>query len=147
MKNYIIFAVAGIAIAGAGFYGGIKYDRPKSTAGIGLARGNFQDLSPEERQARIMAGGGRMGGSREGGSAVVGEIISKDDKSITVKLQDGGSKIVFLSEKTPVAKSVDGTASDLKTGERVVIMGTANQDGSMTAQSVQVRPAMPAQQR
>lgn len=63
-----------------------------------------------------------------------------DDKSITVKLQDGSSKIVLLSNTTAYNKSATGAKSDLKTGEKVAVFGTENSDGSVTARDVQLNP-------
>jgi hypothetical protein len=74
------------------------------------------------------------------GAPVSGDIISKDDKSITIKLRDGGSKIVFLSTSTPITKSVSGATSDLSQNESVLIQGISNADGSVSAQSIQIRP-------
>lgn len=76
-----------------------------------------------------------------------GEIIAKDDKSITIKIQgDSGSKIVFFSDKTEVSKFASGSLSDLQVGQTVFINGTANTDGNVTAQTVQLRPAAPVNQ-
>ena len=88
------------------------------------------------------AGGFRGAGGRAGmGGFVTGEIILKDATSITVKMQDGSTKIVLLGTSTPVLKSTLGTDADLVNGANVAIMGAANSDGSVTAQSVQIRPA------
>lgn len=96
----------------------------------GAARGQF-------------AGGGQGGvrGARNGGGMVGGEIISKDNNGITVKLRDGGSKIIFLTENTPITKSVGATLADLQTGSTISAEGTPNADGSLTARSLQIRPA------
>jgi len=63
-------------------------------------------------------GGGRFGNRQPGqrsGGAVMGEILSSNDSSITVKLQDGSSKIVILSNSTSINKQATGSKTDLKT--------------------------------
>lgn len=145
LKKYIP-CIAIILIAGAGsFYAGTQYERSKATTSD---RGNFAMMSPEARQAR-MVNGGSTNGQRSGmmrtanGGIVAGEIIAKDATSITVSLRDGGSKIVFLSDTTKVTKPVDGSVADLAVGAQVTTMGTANTDGSILAQSIQLRNDTP----
>ena len=150
----IIIAVA-VIVGGGAFYGGMKYAEGRSPAGQ-FSRANFEDLqnlSPEERQQRLQelganAGAGFRGGFGGGtgqrgggmGGFTVGEIISASDDSVTVKLQDGGSRIVFLSDSTEITKSAAGALSDLEIGRNISVNGTANSDGSVTAQSIQLRP-------
>lgn len=47
------------------------------------------------------AGGGQMGQGKSV-TRVTGEIISRDDASLIVKMKDGGSKIIFYSSKTEI---------------------------------------------
>jgi hypothetical protein len=79
---------------------------------------------------------------RQGSGAgfVSGEVISKDDTSVTVKDRSGGSKIIFLAESTEVTKSAEGAIGDLAVGTSVIANGKTNPDGSITATTVQIRP-------
>lgn len=126
-NKLIIIGVGAILVGGGLFYGGMKYDQNKNIV---------------VTQGRGFGGGGQRGGMR--GGATAGEILSKDDKSITVKLRDGGSKIVITSDATQIQKSTKGSSSDLVVGEQVVVMGAQNTDGSVSAQSIQIRANQPA---
>lgn len=144
-KNIAIVALVVIAVAGGAFYGGTAYSKGKTPPA-----GNFpggQNVTAEQRRQLMQNGGGFGGGGMRGANAAggfaSGEIIRIDDKSITVKLQDGGSKIIFLSESTTVSKTTAGHKGDLVVGEQVMVNGTANSDGSVTAQTVQIRPNIP----
>ncbi|MEK7078294.1 MAG: DUF5666 domain-containing protein [Patescibacteria group bacterium] len=150
MNKKIISLVLLVVIVGVGsFYAGMKYNQNQRTANRGA--GNFANLSPEERQARATAGGfvgmGQSGRAGGGNGLAVGEVISADDKSITIKLRDGGSQIIFFTPNTPITKSVSGSASDIAVGEQVTVSGAKNQDGSISAQSIQIRPSIEASPR
>lgn len=153
MKKTLLGIIIVTVIIGAGaFYAGIKYDQSKKIAARGT--GNFANLSAEERQARMQqagmanfAGGARGGRAGSGDGFATGEVISKDDKSVTLKLQNGGSQIIFFTPSTPITKSVSGSASDIIVGEQITASGTKNQDGSISAQSIQIRPNIEVQPR
>ena len=141
---------ATVVVAGGAFYVGMKYAEYKNPRGQ-FSRQDLQNLSPEERQQRLQQFGASGTGLRNGGAGsrtpggfVSGEILSKDDKSITVKMRDGGSKIIFYSDTTEIGKFIDGALTELESGKTVSVNGTANSDGSITAQSIQLRPAMPS---
>lgn len=135
MKKFlpVIIGVA-VLVGGGSFYGGMKYAQAKSPARGG--RGQFATFQGGPGGAA----GARTGGNRGAGGFVGGEILSNDGKTLTLKLSSGGSKIVFLSDSTEVSKFVSGAASDLEVGKNVMVVGKANDDGSVTAQSVQLRP-------
>jgi len=134
-KTTIILVIAAVIVGVVIFIGGMKYGQSK-VAFPGNGQNSFQ-------QGNIGANFGGAKGTMKGSENLVsGEIISKDDKSITVKLNNSGSKIVFLSQSTQVQKTASGTIDDLVTGEQVVVTGITNSDGSITAQSVQVMSAL-----
>jgi len=135
MRRIITVVVITAVLAGGGaFYGGMKYAQSKVPQ-----RGNFSANFQRNGAANII-GGTRANGS---GGFTAGDIVAKDNNSITVKLSNGSSKVVFFSDTIEVDKFAKGTASDLQVGESVTVGGQANQDGSITAQTIQIRPSQP----
>lgn len=133
-KNIATIALVAVIVGGAAFFGGTKYAESKNPQGA-KAQGTFQNIGGGQTGVA-----GRMGRGQIGANLVNGQIISKDDKSVTVKLQNGGSKIIFYSASTKIEKFTEGTANDLGVGNTIMANGSANQDGSITAQSIQLRP-------
>ncbi|OGM26538.1 hypothetical protein A3D00_03485 [Candidatus Woesebacteria bacterium RIFCSPHIGHO2_02_FULL_38_9] len=126
-SNYLLTIIVAVVVGAGGFFAGTKYQQSKTPAN------RFENLQ-----------GGRNGTQqgRGGFRPVNGEILSLDDKSITVKLTDGSSKIVFFTDNTVYNKSSEGSKSDLKVGEKVAVFGADNPDGSVTAQNVQLNPQL-----
>lgn len=134
-NNSILLIVIALIVGGAaGFFGGIKYQQKKLTGitGNDLGTGRFP--------------GGLRAGRSNGGQGTfrptTGKIVSFDDKSITVELQDGSTKIVLLSDKTQINKAEKATKNDLREGTQVAIFGMTNSDGSVTAQNIQLNPQL-----
>ncbi len=126
MKKYLVHIVW-LIIAIVAFVGGMYYG--KSTVSSSFAgRGSFASST-------------RSLGSRTGGGFVTGQIVSADAQSLTVQLANGNSEVVFYSSSTSVVKPSPASASDLTPGTTVMIGGTQNSDGSVTAQTIQVRTA------
>ncbi len=135
--------IGALVIGGGSFYAGTKYASGTRT------RGNFA-----QGQAFTGAGGagGAIGARAAGGAGfTAGTIIAKDATSITIQLGGPGatstngtatgSKIVLYNGSTQIGKMTSGTASDLTVGTMVTVSGSANSDGSVTAQMIQIRPA------
>jgi threonine dehydrogenase-like Zn-dependent dehydrogenase len=122
-----------------GFGGGIYYQKTKTTNLIqnGQLR-NFQGSNGQNIGPSGAGNGTNRNGARFNG--ITGEITSVDENSITVKMNDGSSKIVLFSDKTQVNKSAQASVADLKAGETVMVMGETGTDGSVTAQSIQLNP-------
>lgn len=135
MKNKVMltYIIVGVVALGAGFGGGYLFRNRQ----LQMARGNFGTNGTFQRFTgnRNNGIGGMMG---RGG--VVGSVISMDDKSITVKMNDGTTKIVLFSDSTTYRNTVDAAKTDLKVGSEVAVFGAANSDGSVTATEVQLNP-------
>jgi hypothetical protein len=131
-KEIIITGLVIAVLFGAGgFFAGTKFQQGRRA---GFMMQGVQGINNQ----RTGNGQNVPGGFR--GGATSGEIISADEKSITVKLTDGSSKIILLDDKTQINKASEATKDDLKTGEKVLITGTSNSDGSITAQNIQLSP-------
>lgn len=134
MKNNLVVTILIVVLVGAGaFFAGMKYQEGK-VGGMNNTR-QLQGMGNGSRGAG-QNGQGRLGAGRP----VNGEILEADDKSITVKLADGSSKIILLGDKTVVNKTSEASKTDLKTGIKVAAFGTENSDGSITANNIQINP-------
>ena len=151
MKQIILFLIGLAVVGGGAFYGGMQYGQSKGP--VGFSQGNFanlSNLSAEERQERF----GQMGAAglgftgdrtavRTGSGLISGEVMDKDEQTLTIKLRDGGSSIVFFSGSTKISKMADGSADDLEIGKQVMVSGEQNTDGSYTAETIQLSQLTP----
>lgn len=136
-NQIIIVILIGIIGLGLGFFAGTKYQQMQTSQTRDSFRNGLTNGSQlGDRQ------GMRNGQNGPRGGAVIGEVLSITDTSLTVKLADGSSKIVLLGSTTQIGKETAGTKMDLATGTKVAVFGTTNQDGSVTAQSIQINPVM-----
>jgi hypothetical protein len=122
MKNTKLIIGVLLIVAGiTGFFGGMKYQQSKGFSMTG--RSGSERIRPSSNSGMVS-----------------GEIIDRDEASITVKQADESTKIILLSENTGVSKTSEGSVDDLKTGETVMIFGQENPDGSISAINIQLSP-------
>lgn len=121
-----------IIVVGLSYYVGLK-------SGSKVAVVNDQPGQNQGMNRTNRVGG--MRGGISGGGFFSGSIVSIDKTSIIIATRDGSSKIILFSTVTPVTKMVAGTSSDLVVGKDVNITGTTNSDGSVSAESISLRPA------
>jgi hypothetical protein len=127
---FISIAITAVIAGGVGYYIGQKSGATVNTSGRGQMMTGGQGMG---------RGGFARGGSN--GNVVAGEVVNMSDASLTVKTRDGSSRVVLLTGGTKVAKQVEGIKTDVKQGLNVMVIGTQNGDGSVTAETVQIRPA------
>jgi len=127
-KQILIFIPVTIAIAGGSFFGGLVLGYFKA------GQGNFSRTGQGSTIRKNIGMGGNL---------IVGQILSLEGNTLTVKLQTGGSKIVLLSDITKVLKSTDTTKEELLTDKNITVTGKTNSDGTVTADTIQIRSDVP----
>jgi uncharacterized protein YneF (UPF0154 family) len=134
-KNLILILIVLIIVGAGGFFGGMKYGESQA----------LKNLTPEKMREIFQQGGQTFQGQRQrtGQNFVLGQVISKDEKSLTIKLADGSTKIVFFSQSTQISKATEGSIEDIEIGKEVSVTGTQNEDGSLTARTIQISPRLP----
>lgn len=125
---HIIWLVVAIAALAGGFFWG---KAAAASARLAFAGG----AGTYGSSTRRLAGGATGGGFTTGQIAVIG------NDSITLQLANGNSEVVFYSSSTPVTEPTTVSPSTLTVGTNVMVGGTTNSDGSLTAQTIQVRTA------
>lgn len=132
-KSLIILMAAVVIALGAGFFGGMEYQKNKRVT-------NFRSNFSGNQQGTTARNGNTTSrnGTPSGSQPVSGEIVSIDDTGITIKTPNGGSKIVVFSNSTVINKTTEGSKSDLKTGDSVMVIGTISTDGTVTAETVSI---------
>jgi len=134
-KNLFVFLLLLVIVLVGGFLGGIKYGESQA----------LKNLTPEKMREVFQQRGGQFFAQnqgqrqRAGQNFVSGQVISKDEKSLTVKLPDGSTKIIFLSQSTQILKATEGSIDDLQVGKEILVAGNQNADGSLTARTIQIR--------
>jgi len=144
----VVWALLAAVLAGAvGFYGGVTYQKAQTPSfSRGAGGGGFAGGSGgggfgggtggSGAGARGAGGGGRFAA----GGIATGTVIAQDSSSVTVKLENGGSKTVYVDSNTRVAQSTELKITDLKVGDNVAAVGTPN-NGGIQARSITVAPA------
>jgi hypothetical protein len=148
MKNNPIFTNAVVAIVAAVIAGGTGFYIGKmpqfSGANITNSTGSQNGQYRTGQNFRGGQGGNFSGGTGArnsfAGRGAMGEVTSVDDKSLTVKMPDGSSKIVLFSDKTIFENTTTAKRSDISTGKTVRVLGTTNSDGSITADNIDLNP-------
>lgn len=126
-NNLITTIIIAVVVGVSAFYGGMQYQKSK--------RATF---TPGQFQNGLNRNGVQTRNGFQGNRPVSGEVVSVDDNTITVKTQDGSSKIVIYSDSTKVNKTSDGSVDDIKVGEQAMIIGTESSEGTVIAQNISI---------
>jgi len=134
-----------LIIIAASFFVGTKYQQRKTFSnfreqmfgGNRQGQGIGQGMRQNAQNGDLNKNRGQVPGFRQN----FGEIINIDEKTLTLKMADGSSKIVLLSDSTIINQSVTATKSDLKVGTKIMVNGDTNPDGSISSRNIEINPA------
>ncbi len=123
-KYFILTGIAIVVVGAASFYGGMQYQN--SLRGAGRVNGF-----------------GAVAGLRGAQNRPVnGEVVSIEHDGLTVKMPDGSTKIINVASETAYTKTASASATEVQVGTKVGIFGQTNSDGSVTAQTISINPAI-----
>jgi len=128
-KTIPILLLIILAVAGGSFYAGMKYGQGKSAFGS-----NMQNISSQQREQFLQARSAR----RMGANFLFGEVIAKDEQTITIKTPDGSSRIVVFSLSTKVLQTTEGSIKDIEIGKQIMVNASQNPDSTYSAKTIQI---------
>ncbi|KKW21970.1 MAG: hypothetical protein UY62_C0014G0009 [Parcubacteria group bacterium GW2011_GWF2_50_9] len=73
-----------------------------------------------------------------GGHGAFGEIIEIKDNGFVVKGRENVEKVIITAEDTTITKGRETIKDGLKVGDRVVIIGSPNEEGQIEAKLIRV---------
>ena len=139
----LTLVLAAVVVASAGFLGGAlvgKHYGSSSSGNLAAAFGRLGARSTTSGAAGTGSGsaasiGGR-GGLFGGGNATVGTIKLIDGATVYVQTAAGDIVQVATSPGTKVTVSSTVPVKDLQPGETVIVLGSKNSSGAITATSI-----------
>ncbi|MGH7141016.1 MAG: hypothetical protein ACREGH_00050 [Minisyncoccia bacterium] len=134
-KSYIVGIVVIIIVGAGAYFLGMSAGKASAASTAGAQFAQFAARGGAASGKVVF--GGRAGAA---GGGTLGQIVSVSDNNMVIEV-GSSTQIVLLTPSTSIQKTVSGSQSDLGAGETVTVAGTSNSDGSVTADSVQIRPA------
>jgi len=136
-RVWVVALVSSVLIVGAGcFWAGMSYGQSRASQDReSLMREQFGGEHPGGSMPSIPSQG-RRGGAMEPGGGIMGTVEAIEGDTLVVSTQEGTTR-VRTTETTLIEKNKSVGLEELETGEQVIISGSQNDDGSITARSIQ----------
>jgi hypothetical protein len=137
----VTLILAAIVVASAGFLGGALVGKHYGSSGSGNLAAAFRGLAAARATASASpgaSGGTRSGfpGGGAGGNATIGTIKLIDGSTVYVQTTAGDIVQVKTSSGTKVTVSETVPVKDLQPGETVIVEGSKNASGGVSATSI-----------
>lgn len=127
MKKHLLSSViVAVIFGGAGFAGGwLLKTHNTSQAANGYSTGTSYYY---KRHNNINAK-----------SHLVVAVLSVTPSSLTVKLPNGNTEVVYVSGSTKYTLQTPATSSNVSQGQSIIVSGSNNSDGSVTANNITIK--------
>ena len=122
-----------VVVAAAGFIGGVLVERNQQPAAVSTTNAAAA-FRAGGGGGNANGGGGAGGGG--GGGATVGTITLIDGMNVYVTTAQGDVVKVLTNPQTTISVSKNGTVTDLDPSKTIVVQGTTNADGTVTASQI-----------
>jgi hypothetical protein len=138
----VTLLLAAIVVASAGFLGGALVGKHYGSSGSGNLAAAFGRFATARASATASPGAGSRSGFPGGGSpfgggnATVGTIKLIDGSTVYVQTTEGDIVQVTTSAGTKVTVSSTVPVKDLQPGETVIVEGSKNSSGAVSATSI-----------
>lgn len=130
----LTLVLAALVVASAGFLGGIVVGKHYGSSGSSSAASAFRRFAAGA--SATAGGGGGGGGGFAAGNATIGTIKLIDGSTVYVQTSGGNIVQVATSAGTKVTASSTVRVKDLQPGETVIVEGSKNSTGGVTAASI-----------
>ena len=144
----LTLVLAALVVASAGFLGGIVVGKHYGSSGSSSAASAFRRFAagasatagtrsgPGAGPGAGLGAGGGGGGGFAAGNATIGTIKLIDGSTVYVQTSGGDIVQVATSAGTKVTASSTVRVKDLQPGETVIVEGSKNSTGGVTAASI-----------
>ena len=135
----LTLVLAALVVASAGFLGGVVVGKHYGSSGSGSPASAFSRFAAGASAtagARFGSGAGLGGGGFTAGNATIGTIKLIDGGTVYVQTTAGDIVQVSTSAGTRVTASSTVPVKDLQPGETVIVQGSKNSRGGVTATSI-----------
>ena len=123
-----------VVVAAVGFIAGALVERNQQPAASTATTTGAAAFRAGGASGQNNAGGGGGGGA--GGGATIGTITLIDGTNVYVTTAQGDVVKVITNPQTTISVSKNGTVTDLDPSKTVVVQGTTNSDGTVTASQI-----------
>jgi hypothetical protein len=104
-----------------------------------ITKPNRQLVSEGQIGENLVKGQGQKGMQKNKKRGLLGDVIKTEADKITIKGADGQEKAVITNDQTKIKKQgSDIKITDIKTGDRIMVVGKPNDQGVITAKMIKV---------